>query len=119
MILGGVRLGSNQVAEVYFNGQWVPICGHHFWDNNLGASLFCQQLGFGSGIIKQRYLILSNDALQVGGCNVGDKWLECSNPICNQLIIGGQCNDSPGNCNMGEPAGVSIECINSGTFFAQ
>ena len=114
-----MRLGSNQIAEVYFNGQWVPICGHHFWDNDVAASLFCQQLGFGAGTIKEKSLTLQSDGLQVGMCHDGDNWLQCSYPKCNQLTIGGQCNDSPGMCTMGEPAAVSIDCVNSGKFQVQ
>ena len=114
-ILGhSVRLGSNQIAEVEFNGQWVPICGHYFWDNNVGASLFCQQLGYPSGKIEKR-LKLPCDGLQVGRCNEGDNWLQCSHPKCNQLIIGGQCNDSPAICTKGENAAISIHCDGSGT----
>ena len=26
------------------NGAWLPVCGRDFWDNNYGASLFCQKL---------------------------------------------------------------------------
>ena len=70
-------------------------------------------------MIKEKRLILPSDGLQVGGCNEGDKWLQCSNQKCNQLIIGGQCQYSPGMCTMGESAAVSIECINAGTFLAQ
>ena len=36
---------QNETSEVFFNGQWHPICGHSFWDNSHGAELFCHQLG--------------------------------------------------------------------------
>ena len=74
---GSVRLGSDDIAEVYFNEKWVPICGHWFWDNNIGATLFCQKLGFESGIINERFE-LTNDGLRVGKCDSGDAWLQCS-----------------------------------------
>ena len=92
----------------------MPICGHHFWDDDVGATLFCQKLGFGSGKIKKKGLILPSDALQVGRCKQGENWLQCSYPKCNQLKIGGQCNDSPGYCTKGAPAAFSIDCIDSG-----
>ena len=103
-----MRLGKNQIAEALFNGQWVPICGHFFWNNNIGASLFCQQLGFEYGSIKER-LILPIDGLRVGLCLHGDKWLQCSHDSCNQLEVGGHCNNG-GQCTKGQKAGVSIEC---------
>merc|ERR1712156_923072 len=39
-----VRLRSNGEPEVYINGNYRPICGHFFWDNDNGADLFCKQL---------------------------------------------------------------------------
>ena len=32
--------------EVYHMGDWYPICGFHFWDDDEGANLFCKKLGF-------------------------------------------------------------------------
>merc|ERR1712032_106138 len=32
--------------RVFYNGTFYPICGHHFWDNNEGASTICRKLGF-------------------------------------------------------------------------
>ena len=106
---GLVRLGVNQIAEVYFNDEWVPICGHYFWDNDIGATLFCQQLGFKFGAINER-LELPNDGLRVGRCDEGDPWLQCSR--CGQLQVGGQCD--AGSCNKGQTAAVSINCFDEG-----
>ena len=50
-----LRLGENQIAEVYIENKWVPICGHWFWNNNIGATLFCQEMGFESGYIKSKH----------------------------------------------------------------
>ena len=50
-VTGNVRQGD--VAEVFHNGQWHPICAHYFRANNHGAKLFCQQLGYESGIVRQ------------------------------------------------------------------
>ena len=77
-----VRLeGPNQIAEVKFNGQWVPICGHWFWNSDsIGASLFCQKMGFESGELKKplRQLELPSDGLRVGKCNQGSVATEFS-----------------------------------------
>ena len=107
---GSVRLGSDDIAEVYFNEKWVPICGHWFWDNNIGATLFCQKLGFESGAINERFK-LKNDGLRVGKCDSGDSWLQCSR--CGELQVGGQC-DGGGNCNRGQTAAFSISCFDEG-----
>ena len=110
-----MRLGQNNIAEIYFNGQWVPICGHFFWDNNVGADLFCQKLGFESGTIKGgkggSSLQLSSNGLRVGKCELGDSSvLQCSHEDCNQLELGGKCNNG-GNCAKGQKAAISIKCL--------
>ena len=99
------------MAEVYFDGQWVPICGHMFWDNNVGINLFCQEFGFDSGVVKDRNLALQKDGLRVGRCETGDAWLECSRG-CGQLEIGGSCNW--GSCTKGSDGGIAIKCVVAG-----
>ena len=106
--MGSVRLGENQIAEVFFNEQWVPICGHVFWDNNFGSDLFCQQKGFKSGKIAHK-IPLKADGLRVGSCNAGDTFLGCSEAKNNQMGLGGDkwnCNSKNGNGN----AGIVINC---------
>ena len=50
---GTARLNDKNIAEIYHNEKWIPICAHWFWNDNNGATLFCQQLGYEIGIIKQ------------------------------------------------------------------
>ena len=59
------------------------------------------------------HLVLPNDGLRVGQCNQGDTWLQCSHNDCNQLQVGGQCNNG-GMCTQGQYAAVSIDCFNEG-----
>ena len=115
-IKGLVRLGDHKIAEVYFNNQWFPICGHWFLDNNVGVNLFCQQLGFETGEIKEKQLKLLSDGLTIGQCLQGDTWLKCSQNDCNQLQVGGQCKNG-GSCKKGQNAAVSIDCFNEGLYF--
>ena len=72
-------------------------------------------MGFESGVLKKpfRQLVLPSDGLRVGMCNQGDKWLQCSHTDCNQLELGGKCNNG-GDCGMGQKAAVSIICSGSG-----
>ena len=117
-----VRLeGENQIAEVFFNEQWVPICGHWFWDNDIGASLFCQKLGCDGGVIKRdsnNNLIkfdLQSDGLTVGKCDHGDQLMQCTDTYpddCDALVVGGNC-DMGGSCAATQNAAISIECYDS------
>jgi hypothetical protein len=31
------------------DGQWRPLTSHYFWDNNHGAKIVCENLGYGQG----------------------------------------------------------------------
>ena len=68
-----LRLGENQIAEVYFENQWTPICGHWFWNNNIGATLFCQELGFNSGVITKKHGNFGCRVQQQWNCKVSTK----------------------------------------------
>ena len=95
-ILGhSVRIGSNQIAEVEFNGQWVPICGHYFWDNQVGAELFCQKMGYDSGQLSGRGSgkKYSTDSFRIGKCNGGNNWGKCKGG-CNDYEVGVACNNN-------------------------
>ena len=105
--LGSVRLGENQIAEVLFNDQWVPICGHYFWDNDFGSNLFCQEKGFKSGKVAHR-IPLKSDGLKIGICNNGDTFLGCSEAKDNKMEVGGAIKGS--NCASGQTAGTVINC---------
>ena len=105
---GGARLQNNKDPEVFWDGEWRPICGHYFWDNNFGADLFCQQLGYSSGLVKGRgqELGLPADALRVGKCSATNEWLKCDGGQ-NNYAIGSDCNYG---CKAGDRASIEIEC---------
>ena len=105
-----VRLNNAEIAEIYYSGMWIPICGHYFWNNNNGATLFCQQLGYQMGEIKQetisRQVPLPNDGFVIGSCNENDIWPQCTGG-CSEWV--GECQyDS--DCQSGVMAGLKIEC---------
>ena len=105
-----MRLNNNELAEIYQNGKWIPICGHWFWNNNKGATLFCQQLGQKTGIVKQESIAgqvpLPDDGFRIGECKTNDIWGQCTGG-CNDHTIGGTlCGD----CRSGAMAGLRIEC---------
>ena len=107
-----VRLNNDEVAEIYQNEKWIPICGNWFWNNNNGATLFCQQLGYKFGIVKQesitRQVPLPDDGFRIGECKADDIWSQCTGG-CNDYNIGG---NRCGDCRSGTMAGLKIECSN-------
>ena len=92
------------------NGIWSPICGHWFWDNDFGATLFCQKLtsdptstGY---VIRRTDKPLEKDAIRIGKCLSNDQWLSCSGG-CNDLGIG---QHGCINCGAGQLASIEIKC---------
>ena len=109
---------EDDTPEAYFGGQWSPICGHYFWDNHSGANIFCQKLGFESGVVAKKGLVLSKNALRVGKCKSNDDELfNCRTWECNDYVVGGYCsNNHHAKCYAGEPAGIKVKCKLPGIF---
>ena len=101
-IEGDVQLKDGKFPEVFLNGIWSPICGHYFWDNDVGASLFCQKLTSNPAstglVIRRTDKPLEKDAIKIGKCLSNDQWLSCS----------GGC--SPCHCGAGQLASIEIKC---------
>ena len=100
------------------DGHWSPICGHWFWDNNYGATLFCQMLDstYTSGIVKKRKDIpSSSDGLRIGKCTSNDNSLLTCTGGCNDLELGGRCSNNHVACGAGQGVTIEIECF-SGMF---
>ena len=91
-------------VEVSYKGNWYPICGHYFWDNDHGASTLCKQLGFNSGKQSKTRAKFSVDAMPVGKCGASQRLNKCS--------LGGNAwgNFSCGNgwCKKGTSIGVTV-----------
>jgi len=83
---------------------WKPICGHYFWDNNVGASIFCKKLGYlWGGIIEKERNSYNEDAFYVGGCgskDITDLENGCTKP---NLV-------APHDCKKGRPVSIKIKC---------
>merc|ERR1712086_1178545 len=73
-----VTAGVAFVPEVMYNGQWSPICGHYFWNNNNGAATVCKALGFSGGTHQQTRRTYSTDSMPVGSCNAGEALSSCT-----------------------------------------
>ena len=88
---GDVKLTDDSQPYIYWNNKWSPICGHYFWDNNIGADKFCRKIGHQTGVIfdKQGYHYPA-DALRVGKCREEDVWDEGCTDGQNGYEIGGK-----------------------------
>ena len=113
---GGVRLEDDKFPEVCLNGMWSPICGHWFWDNDFGATLFCQKLT--SDPTSTGYAIrrtdkpLEKDAIRIGNCLSNDQWLSCSGG-CNDLGTGQGCAE----CDANSTASIEIKCFQGKKYY--
>ena len=93
----------------YVNGQ--PICGHWFWDNNYGATEFCQRIGLGDGIVIKTKHTYNEDAMFIGECGPEPDYpgYERIFPRCEERS---DHTDRHGeiHCEKGQKVGMKIQC---------
>ena len=114
---GDVKLGTDGTPFIYWDNQWVPICGHFFWDNQEGAKLFCQKMGYMSGQFSGRgsWQKYSTDSFRIGKCNAGDEWESCSGG-CNDYQKGSRCsNNRLAKCDKNQKVKITIKCFDPAT----
>ena len=99
---GDVKLGQEGIPFIIWNGNWSPICGHFFWDNNDGANAFCRKLGLTGGSVHKESGTYSVDAIEIGSCRSGETIDSCT---------GGH-NDYKTNrwCRAGSQVKMTISC---------
>jgi len=109
---GGVDVvaGVPFVPKVLFEGSYYPVCGHHFWDDQAGASTICRELGFpNGGLLTITNAIFDTDAMPVGRCLEGEALDSCTGPgnawgdFDRVLLFGGV-------CTAGNEIGVTVTC---------
>ena len=101
-----VEEGQAFIPEVSFSGQYYPICGHFFWDNDNGATSVCKLFGFKKGEITRTDAVYDVDAMPVGRCNPGQELTKCT----GAGNIWGDFNADGGSCKKGKEAGVTVTC---------
>ena len=101
-----VTAGVAFVPEVMYNGQWSPICGHYFWDNNNGAATVCEALGFSGGTHQQTRTTYSTDAMPVGECSAGQALNSCT----DGGNAWGNFEWDNGGCKAGTEVGITVTC---------
>ena len=99
---GDVMLDAN-TPYYFFKGDYRPICGHWFWDNNDGATTFCKKLGKTSGTVKQVRGEYDEDAFHIGRCNAGEELDKCTAGDNMRSM------DKP-SCKKGNKVSIEIEC---------
>ena len=100
---------------------WWPICGDFFGNNEYGATLFCNKLGYEMGEIHNRKQFDSNttldvpmDSYMIGTCNSDDPNLQKCTGGCNLREIGGTCAGR--QCAASKSANIEIECTLPNSF---
>jgi len=101
-----VTAGVAFVPEVMYNGQWSPICGHYFWNNNNGAATVCGALGFSGGTHQQTRRAYSTDSMPVGSCNAGEALTSCTDGGNGW----GDFEYQNGWCKAGTSIGITVTC---------
>ena len=94
------------MPEVLFEGNYYPICGHYFWDNDYGAETVCKALGFDGGAKTNTAAKFEEHAMPVGACNQGEELDKCT-AGANQW---GNFDDRDGWCTSGNTIGVEVTC---------
>ena len=107
-----VAAGVAFVPEVMYNGQWSPICGHYFWNNDNGATTVCKALGFFGGTNTKTRTTYSTDAMPVGMCSAGQALTSCTMTASDNAWGNFEYND--GWCKAGTAVGVTVTCATSG-----
>ena len=102
---GDVKVESDGTPKFHWNGQWAPICGHYFWNNEHGASTFCRKLGYTGAKLEKTRASFSEDAIAIGECLANEELEFCSG-MCNDKVVGKGCVD----CTAGKPVSLTINC---------
>jgi len=103
---GDVRLVDGR-PDIFWDGAWIPICGHHFWDDSVGAEIVCSMLGGSGGTVKNLGATYESDAMPVGRCQMGNLLTQCT---MNEGSPFGNLDYNGVQCRMGEEVAIRIDC---------
>lgn len=97
---------SDNIPEIYWNGNWYLLCGHCFENGTDGVRKFCNVLGYENGTIKRDHNVTyAHDAFFKGRCEENDTWPDC-NGLCPVTKLGKKVSE----CATGQ-RGLQIECL--------
>ena len=100
---GDVSLGSDGSPYIFWNGDWSPICGHWFWNDQNGAKSFCKKLGFPDGSLNKEKSEYGEDAIEIGVCRPGEMIHSCTG--------GSNEYKKTGWCQAGNAVKMTISCV--------
>ena len=85
---GDVAFVADNIPKIFWEGEFIGICGDGFWNNNNGASLFCKKLGYETGsITKIPGAGTTMKSLLIGSCTEDDTDLStCKGGINNYTV---------------------------------
>ena len=106
-----VKEGKAFVPEVLFKGQYYPICGREFWDNNNGATIVCKTFGFNSGTLAKTGGKFGIDSMPAGRCSPTDADLTKCTGGGNTW---GDLSAREGTCKKGNEIGFTVTCKDPG-----
>ena len=94
---------------LYSDGQFHPICGRYFWNNDNGADTFCRELGYENGGVLGEItnIVFSTNAVNVGECNAGEALDACTGGGNNAWD---NMNYGTNFCHAGQNIGVKVQC---------
>lgn len=92
--------------EIFYAGTFFPICGHNFWGNTVGAYIFCRDLGFRQGEMRQTKAKFGKDSIWIGRCGGTDRFPHCTagNNLWGNFKAHGCA------CCKGQGVGVQVRC---------
>ena len=91
------------------NGAWLPVCGRDFWDNNYGASLFCQKLDskYTYGLIVKIHIHYLHSVV---GSDTEDKGIEVGTCLKDDEDLF-SCSGKGKECDTFAKGTVDIKCF--------
>ena len=107
-----LKLGEKGKPYVYLDKKWNPICGHYFWDNEIGVGKFCNEVGYSKGSIneKKRGEEAKRPHFKIGKCEDVDNFPFCKGG-CNGMDVGGKCTeDEQKKCDEGNSVSFYVTC---------
>ena len=95
-------MDSDGIPYIFWGGEWSPICGHYFWNNEEGAKVFCKELGFQGGTLHVPDSAYSEDAIEIGECRTGQTIDSCTSESNNYELTEW--------CKAGNNVKITIDC---------
>ena len=84
-------LDEDYTPMIFHDKKFYPICQVGFHNNEFGVELFCNTLGYQSGVIMEKFLELEEPAIIIGRCMSHDTNLMNCSGGHNTLKIDGGC----------------------------